>query len=210
MKNKTNTLVLLVVFMTVITTASCSENKGWEAAVEKKNGVTVVTNPEEPKYGDFDLGLEEDLSIGKEDDENYRFYGAAGILLDSQENIYALDAGNCRVQKYDRNGEYLLTVGSRGQGPGEFSRPSSFCIDGQNNLYVSEQTKIQVFDSEGEYQKSIPLESRINEFFFDAQGNIITYISINNDEGSKATIVKLDPDGKINETIAEFSDVEAI
>jgi hypothetical protein len=210
MKARAITMGLLLIFMAGIMTVSCGQNNGWEAVVKKKNGVTVVTNPEDPQYGEFDLGLEEDLRIGREDDENYQFYGAAGVLLDSEDNIYVLDAGNCRVQKFDKNGEYLQTIGRKGQGPGEFSRPSSFYIDSQDNLYVSERTKIQVFNSEGDYQKSIPLETAIHEFFTDSQGNIITYTLMNREEGSKKTIVKLDAAGKTTGTIAEFSDVEAI
>ncbi len=210
MKNRTNTLALLLIFMMGIMWISCSKNHSWNAVTKTENGVTTVINPEDPKFGEFVLDIEEDLDIGKEDDENYQFYEVPGILLDSKENIYVLDAGNCRVQKYDKNGGYLLTIGSKGQGPGEFSRPSSFCIDGHDTLYVSEQMKIQVFDGEGKFQKIIPLETRIYEFFIDTQGRIITYTLISRDEGTKRMIVKLDPDGKITETVAEFSDVEAI
>jgi hypothetical protein len=210
MKKRIFTLATLLIFMTGIMMVSCSKSNGWEAVVKKENSVTTVINPKDSKYGELDLGLEEDMSIGNEEDENYQFYGAAGILLDSEENILVLDAGNCRVQKFSKNGEYLQTIGSKGQGPGEFLGPSSFYIDGQNNLYVSEQMKIQVFDRAGEYQKSIPLDTRIYGFFIDPQGDIITYTIINRDEGSKKEIIKLDAGGKTKETIAEFSDVEAI
>jgi hypothetical protein len=71
--------------------------------------------------------LEEDLIIGREDDENYMFYRVKNIEVDNQGNIYVLDAGSHRVQKYDKDGNYLLTIGKRGQGPGEFEFHSG-CI----------------------------------------------------------------------------------
>lgn len=210
MKKRILTVTLLFISITGFLAVSCSRNQGWEAAVKKEDGVTMVTNPKYPKYGEFDLGLEEDLVIGNDFDENYQFYGAAGILLDSEENIYVLDSGNGRVQKFDGYGEFLMTIGRRGQGPGEFSRPSSFYIDNEDGLYVSDQMRIQVFDKEGEYRMSIPLETRIYDFFIDTRGDIITYTLINRPEGSKREIVRIDTEGKIIETIAEFSDVEAI
>ena len=68
----------------------------------------VVKNPDEPLYGEIQLDLEEDLSIGREDDENYMFYSARNIALDSDENIYVLDSGNHRIQKFDKDGRFLF------------------------------------------------------------------------------------------------------
>lgn len=210
MKKKTLTVTFLLISTAGFLANSCRKTKAWEAVVKRENGVTVVVNPSDPKLGQFDLDLEEDLTIGNDSDENYQFYGASCILVDSEENIYVLDSGNGRIQKFDGNGQYLMTIGRKGQGPGEFSRPYSFYIDRRDSLFVSEQTRIQVFGNSGEYRKSIPLETRIYDFFIDTQGDIITYTLINRSEGSERAIVRIDPEGKIAETIAEFSDVEAI
>ena len=42
---------------------------------------------------------------------------------DKDGNIYILDTGNTRIQKFGPDGEYLATIGRKGQGPGEFIMP---------------------------------------------------------------------------------------
>ena len=190
---------------------SCgSSGEEWNAVSEKADGVTVVKNPEDPKFGQINPDLVENLVIGNDEDENFQFYRVSVVTLDSEENIYVLDSGNCRVQKFDRDGRYLLTYGRKGQGPGEFTNPSAFYVDGRKYLYVSEARKIEVFDESGRYKKSIALENSIQEFFIDKHGNIVTHCIVSDGEGSKKRIIKLSPEGKILETLAEFSDVRAV
>jgi len=105
--------------------------------ITTENGIKVVKNPREPLYGNIKLELEEDLSIGREDDENYLFYMVRGIALDNQRNIYVTDLGNHRIQKFDSNGVYLQTIGRHGQGPGEFEIIMDQKIDEQTgDIYV--------------------------------------------------------------------------
>jgi len=54
---------------------SCQKQKAeWRGTIEEENGVTVVKNPNKPLYGKLVFDLEEDLSIGREDDDNYMFF----------------------------------------------------------------------------------------------------------------------------------------
>ena len=60
---------------------------------------------ESPIHGKLELKLQEDLIIKEsETDENYIFYRVSDIGVDSEGNIYIVDSGNCRVQKFDENG----------------------------------------------------------------------------------------------------------
>jgi hypothetical protein len=200
----------LTIFL-MFTFFCCSSQKTeWQGSIEVVDGVSVVKNPKEPMYGEIILELEEDLNIGNDRDENYQFYQVYFIIPDSHKNIYILDGGNHRVQKYDKNGNYLQTIGRKGQGPGEFTSLYSAFIDGQDNLYVSEGRRIQVFNALGEYQRSILLDNNINEFFVDFKGNIITHATLRNEEGSKKVILKMNPKGKVLEKIVEFADVTAV
>jgi hypothetical protein len=70
----------------------------WKGKIETEGGIKVIKNPAEPLYGEMKLELEEDLSIGNEEDENYLFYRARDIQVDSEGNIYVLDSGNHRLQ----------------------------------------------------------------------------------------------------------------
>jgi hypothetical protein len=202
-------VVLLI--MIPIFFVSCSSNKdGWGGEVEEVDGVTIVRNPLEPYYGELSIELENDLEIGNDDDPNYQFYNVAGIALDSEQNIYVLDSGNHRVQKFDQYGHYLLTIGREGEGPGEFMRLSSVFIDDQDTVYLSDRRRIQIFDDKGVYKESINFENNINDFFLDIDGNIFTFIIQSDEEGSKKYLVKYDKEGKVVDRIAEFSDVEAV
>ena len=60
----------------------------------------------------------------------------AGVALDGGGNIYVVDSGNARVQKFDPRGTLLGAVGSAGGGPGQFNLPSDIAIDGAGNVYV--------------------------------------------------------------------------
>ena len=46
----------------------------WKGKIEYENGVKVIKNPRIPLYGEIAFELEEDLSIGDEEDENSAFW----------------------------------------------------------------------------------------------------------------------------------------
>ena len=46
-----------------------------------------------------------------------------GIAIAGNE-VFVSDAGNNRIQVFDRDGRFLRLFGSEGEGPGELARPS--------------------------------------------------------------------------------------
>ena len=70
--------------------ASQGQNPRWEGTIEEENGIKVIKNPIEPLYGAITFDLEEDLSIGNEQDENYMFYRGVKLTIDSAGSIFAL------------------------------------------------------------------------------------------------------------------------
>lgn len=206
MKNKSMVFSASVLFLL----SCCSEQKaGWQAKTEYENGMKVIMNPSQPFYGEILLDLEENLSIGREDDSNYMFYRARSLALDDNENIYVLDSGNQRVQKFDSKGQYLQTTGKKGQGPGDFENPEKLFLDGVGNLYILDGQKIKVFDSRGNSVKNITLQSAISDFCVSKKGDIFGLLNISAEE-SKRAVIRLDPEGNIIRTIAEFPDVKSV
>jgi len=120
--------------------------------VEIIEGVRVVHN-EKPKWGNNPkLEIEFVQKIGDLDalDENFQLYRHRDVTRDKSGNIYILDSGNYRIQKYDAKGKYLKTIGRKGQGPSEFNgRPLSLGSDTEDNLYVTTSSMLQVLTSEG-------------------------------------------------------------
>ena len=153
MFNKKKLGLVLVFLSCLIFIAGFGEQKTeWKGTIVEEDGIKVIINPNEPLYGEITFDLEEDLSIGNEEDENYMFYRGVSIEVDSEENIFVLDRGNFRIQKFDRNGKYLQSIGRQGQGPGEFERPSTLYLDSDDNLYVEDSGKVHIFNKGGEFK----------------------------------------------------------
>jgi hypothetical protein len=77
------------------------------------------------------------------------------VAWDSSGNIYVADGyGNSRIAKFDKNGRFIKSWGSRGTGPGQFNIVHTIAIDAQNNIYAGdrENKRIQVFDTEGNFR----------------------------------------------------------
>ena len=94
-------------------------------------------------------GCQSGLSGGGEGQFNY----PSGIAIDAVGNVWVVDKGNHRVQKFGPDGVFLAAWGVHGSGDGEFAFPSDLDIDGSDLLYVSEGQgdRIQVFDADGTF-----------------------------------------------------------
>ena len=73
-----------------------------------------------------------DLVIGADpSDPETLFYRALDMAVDDSGNIYIADTGNHRVQVFDHDGNFVRTLGRRGQGPGELEHPNRVEIVGE-------------------------------------------------------------------------------
>ncbi|HLH42075.1 MAG TPA: peptidyl-alpha-hydroxyglycine alpha-amidating lyase family protein [Bryobacteraceae bacterium] len=77
------------------------------------------------------------------------------VAWDSAGDIYVADGlGNARVAKFDKNGKFVKSWGSRGSGPGQFNQVHGIAIDANNNVYVADagNNRIQVFGGDGTFK----------------------------------------------------------
>jgi len=130
--------------------------------MEPKNDVRIVHNEKGGKWGkNLPIKIKLLRTIGDINtlDENLAFNMPSDVVLDDAGNIYILDAGNYRIQKFDPEGKYLDSFGREGQGPGEFNSPSSLDIDSEGSLFIADPRarKIQIFSTEGRLLKTITL-----------------------------------------------------
>jgi hypothetical protein len=212
MKNKIKIISIVLFISTCVLLASCQKQKAeWKGTIEEVDGVTVVKNPDEPLYGELVFDLEEDLSIGKEDDDNYMFFRIGDIKVDGNGNIYVFEFGNKRVQKFGRDGKYTCTIGAEGQGPGEYQFPLSLLINDKTGVIsVMDRRKLVVFDMDGNYlDKDIFLEGFFYPLIFDSSGTLwgINEVWEGDDEVTAShfrILVKLNDKGQIAEKFAKF------
>ena len=83
------------------------------------------------------------------------------VAWDAEGNIYITDGYiNSRVAKYDKNGDWVKSWGSKGTGPGQFRLPHSIAIDRNNNVYVGDRSnhRIQVFDTDGKFLRMFSID----------------------------------------------------
>ncbi|MEO8596674.1 MAG: peptidyl-alpha-hydroxyglycine alpha-amidating lyase family protein [Candidatus Solibacter sp.] len=83
--------------------------------------------------------------------EPYLFNRPTDVAWDAAGNIFVSDGyGNSRVVKYDKNGRFIATVGTRGNGQGQLNLPHTIATDAKGNVYVGDRSnnRIQVFDND--------------------------------------------------------------
>ena len=83
--------------------------------------------------------------------EKYLFGRPTDVGWDPQGNIFVSDGyGNSRVVKFDKNGRFVKSVGSRGSAQGQLNLPHTMAMDAQGNVYVGDRSnaRVQVFDND--------------------------------------------------------------
>jgi len=104
-----------------------------------------------------------------------QFSSPEDVVVDSAGNVYAVDNGNDRIQKFTNTGTFLrmwgfgvddgtavfqictsgCQAGISGSGDGQFTTPVGVAVDSDDNVYVSDgggnNRRIQKFDSSGAF-----------------------------------------------------------
>ena len=86
-------------------------------------------------------------SIGQIGDSPGSFARPKGVAVDSDLNIYVMDAILGNFQIFNQKGQLLLYVGQEGALPGELMLPSAIFIDKNDRIYVSDtfNHRIQIY-----------------------------------------------------------------
>ena len=82
-----------------------------------------------------------------------QFIVPTGVATDGSGNVYVVDAGSYRIQKFTNTGTFLTAWGSAGRGNGQFNYPTGVAVDGSGNVFVADaaNNRIQKFDSNGTF-----------------------------------------------------------
>jgi DNA-binding beta-propeller fold protein YncE len=149
-------------------------------------------------------------SFGKDD----YFYEPSDIEVDPQRSlIYIADSGNNRVLVFDFQGKLCKIIGSKGQGPAEFSNPTGLCILEDGGLAVADvgNNRIQIFDKDGKFVQSISTRSiQVADLIFKDNkiyaistfGSSSYSLDMSSEKGTQPLVNILDNQGDLIQTIS--------
>ncbi len=125
------------------------------AGVASDTGFVAWTNPVERAAGPFNMVT--NAAPGPDG----RLYVADGY-------------GNAAIHVFNDDGAHLFSWGEPGNGPGQFRLPHGIVVDGQGQVYVAdrENSRIQIFTSEGEYVTEWGHVLRPDDVFIDRDENL--------------------------------------
>jgi len=199
MKTKTRfVLTIFIIFIFAISITCEKQKTEWKGTIEEEDGVIIIKNPKEPIYIEDIFSLEEELSIGEaEGSEEYMFSRVRSVAVDEEERIYVLDDKEAHIKIFSRNGDYVKTVGKKGQGPGEIGLPRSVIITSQNDILVPDisNRRLAFFSLAGEFIKNISTAKMyLMSTKIDSEGNIIGIVVVREDENPRYELKKFDSD----------------
>lgn len=160
----------LFIFITIIAFGFSCGKSDKTYTIKMKDGVNYVHNLA-PAWGDepkVELELVQRIGELDVDDENYLLFHPTDVVRDGDGNIYVVDQGNNRVQKYDKDGNYLLTIGREGQGPGDlllgtYRNRVNIVLTKENELVICNRRNVRYdyFTTGGKYKKSLKRRSNL-------------------------------------------------
>ncbi len=81
----------------------------------------------------------------------YSFNRPTDVAWDAAGNIFVSDGyGDSRVVKYDKNGRFIKSAGTRGNQPGQLNLPHTMATDANGNVYIGDRSnaRVQVWDND--------------------------------------------------------------
>ncbi len=123
-------------------------------------GVSIVTS--DPFAADRRCAVGEApfFSVGDAlGNERYEFYRLRGMARLSDGSVAVIDRRDQRVRIFNQNGEFVRSMGGRGEGPGEFRNPWFMWALPGDTLWVGDYRpqRFNVFSRDGEFVRLVTL-----------------------------------------------------
>lgn len=108
---------------------------------------------------------------------NEPFKSLIGANIDANKNIYVTDPIRGKIDIFDRNGNYSRSIGEKGDGDKQLSKPYGVAIDANGDIYVADESnhKIIVFDKDGKYLRNWGVMMPHFVEIFDKKIHVSTY-----------------------------------
>jgi hypothetical protein len=85
----------------------------------------------------------------------YSFNRQTDVAWDKDGNIFVSDGyGDNRVVKFDKNGRFIKSAGTAGNGHGQLRLPHTLAADAQGNIYIGDRSnaRVEVWDNDLNYK----------------------------------------------------------
>ena len=189
--------ILITAGIAVIFFTGCQKQAStWKGTITEDNGVTVVKNTKEPIYDPGVLTLEEELCISESPErEEVIFSQIRSIDVDESGRIYILDQGEAHVYVFDPDGNYIKSIGKKGQGPGELHMPFTMTVTSNQELMVEDfRREINFYTLEGDFIREIKTAKEAAlRIFMDSRGNFFGTVIVYDEEDPRYEVRKYDP-----------------
>ena len=162
---------------------SCGKKETGEKVVPDKEGVKNYTNTSTPTDPTATLELKKLFTISGENDvdSTASFNRPLSLTSDKEGNIYILDMNSMSLKKFDKDGNFVKSIGRRGQGPGELFYPSFVMLIEDTLMIMSQgQKKISRFNTDGDFidDKRMEMDVQLPKTYDNR--NIVSYTVIFN------------------------------
>ena len=214
-------IMIPCILISLLIFSSCGKNKKKEmeypVEIKRVDNVIHIINPETPQKKPRHFLLKEELSFGKDTDNNYIFGNVKKLGVDRQENIYVLDRSLYCVKIFDKQGNYIRSVSQKGEGPGEIAGPIDLVVDDKNkmiHILDNKNRKISRYHFNGSFDSDLRLRDGNPDNFFFSQNNFYLVDYFNADEmgNIKHRIIKYSFEGnwicQTKEFIGSFYQVQ--
>ncbi len=145
----------------VLLLSACAHQAPFESIAIDSLGVQIVKS--NPTNSDATCTISEEpiLIIGEdEEDDNQWFSSIRGMGRLSDGSVVAVDRKTAEVRIFDEAGRHLRSMGTRGEGPGEFLSPFILWITPGDTLWVGDYRpwRYNVFTAQGQFVRRVSLK----------------------------------------------------
>jgi len=179
-----------------LSTGCQKQSSSWKGTITEDKGVVLVKNTKEPIYESEVFSLEEELSISEPPEiEEVIFSQIRSIDVDESGRLYILDQGEAHVYIFDPDGDFIKSIGKKGEGPGELHMPFRMSVTHNQDLMVEDfRRKIVFYSLEGDLLREIKTakEAALG-ILMDSRGIFFGTVIVYDEEDPRYEVRKYDP-----------------
>ncbi|WP_102406869.1 6-bladed beta-propeller [Parabacteroides bouchesdurhonensis] len=170
-------LIILFCFSLLL---SCTTSQNKNGNDKPQHFVVDIKGNSDPELLKKTMANIEARLVSLDTMDSILFKGSASDLYVVDDFIFVVDKSQKVILRYDRQGKFINKIDRVGQGPEEYAFLRDVFIS-ETYIYVSNEAKIQVYDFDGNYLKTIvPPQNGGDQFYVGSDDKIVqvrTYLS---------------------------------